>query len=264
MSPQGDRCLGVGGCSPWPRGEEGGSAALQVLGFCCCCFCKGEKSMKTKVKIKPSGLVVLFCLGCARAPAWVGVCNQIRPIGCGTEAAPVWASWCMGRLSRAPAWPGSGVLGCLVLLGHGTARACCAVSCRGWPAGRGVLGVWWRTGSSSECSAHALHWIKRMMCREGFAPWRGEAGAIGGSGQEVCLASGSMWKNPCLHAESRAWKTSHPGGLRAACCPHVSAAAMLEGERLHLMLLLLLLLVLVLLRRSPRRERSAVSCCERG
>lgn len=37
-------------------------------------------------------------------------------------------SWYMGMLSGAPARPGSGVLGCLVLLGCDTARACCVVT----------------------------------------------------------------------------------------------------------------------------------------
>lgn len=41
---------GCGGCSPWPQGEEGGSAALEVWGFSCCCFCQGEKSRKAKVR----------------------------------------------------------------------------------------------------------------------------------------------------------------------------------------------------------------------
>lgn len=69
------------GAPPSPGERKGGcSAALQVLRFCCCCFRKGEKSTKNKVKIKPKGLVGLHCPSCATAPAWVGVCSQIRPI----------------------------------------------------------------------------------------------------------------------------------------------------------------------------------------
>lgn len=94
---------------------------------------------------------------------------------------------------------------------------------------------------------------------ERLVPWTGVA--------RKCVRPGETWKTSCVHAESHAWKTGHPGGLRAACCPHGSAAAMLEGEQLHLVLPLLLLLLLVLvlvLRRSLRCERSMVSCHEQG
>lgn len=60
----------------------------------------------------------------------------------------------------------------------------------------------------------------------------------------MCPAGGSMLKNPCVRAERRAWQTSRPGGLQAACCSHGAAAAVLVVEQLHLLVLLLLLVVL--------------------
>ena len=123
------------------------------------------------------------------------------------EVAPIWVYWCMGRLSRTPAWPG-----CLVLLGHGTAGACGAVSCQGLPAGQGLLAVWWPLGGSSKCSARAPCWIKRKMCKGGFARWCREPGAVGSSDQKVCPTGGSMWKTARVHVESHVWKTSRPGG----------------------------------------------------
>lgn len=91
--------------------------------------------------------------------------------------------------------------------------------------GQPAEGSWWPTGGSSESSAHALRWIKRKRCEAGggggVAWWREKADAMGRSGQEACPAGGGTWKNPCVHAESYAWKTSCPrrrGGGQAVVC----------------------------------------------
>lgn len=86
---------------------------------------------------------------------------------------------------------------------------------------------------------------------------------MGRSGQEACPAGGGTRKNPCVHAESYAWKTSHHRLWGGAGCGLPAAPTALQ--QLHLVLLLVLLLVvLVLLRRFARRERSVVSCREQG
>lgn len=120
--------------------------------------------------------------------------------------------------------------------------------------------VWWPMGGSSKCSAHALPWIKRKMCKGGFAWWCGEAGVMGRSNQGVCPTGENMKKPLCAHREL-CMENWPPWG--ATCCTHGSVGTVPERERLHLVLLLLLQL-LVLLRCSPRCEWSAVSCCEQG
>lgn len=88
----------------------------------------------------------------------------------------------------------------------------------------------------------------RGGCAKG-AWWHGEAGAVGGSGQEVYPAGRSMWKSLCLYAGSCAWKTS-------CLLPPWLCSRGAKGEQLHL--------VLVLLQGSPRHERSVVSCHDQG